>query len=466
MAAGNAENVRGEDLRKVVLDANADGIDLLRRGQTVMAFEQLKYAEAVLVSNPEISADENELLALTCSNLGCYYRKAGLPRAALRYLGRALRAEKAADSSAEPQDACALATTKLNACAALSGVGRHEEAEKLAVVAMQLLTPQDGAGPSKEECALLAVACHNLGAEREHLGRWAPAAVAYRQGSEVARKVLGPKSPLTKTLQDRCAQALSKAERNPFMPRRPTSMRRRQSGRPNTAPKATSWPGRCPPLQPLGGSWEGMSDNLHASAVAANQDVQGEEACENASPTESVAGRLEQDLGVGNGAVEMEEDVPEEDEEFASEMRGRFLPSLASQPEGTRGSRNITMLEDCDTSPQQQPRSTWAPAAWNQPSTPRRWSATEQQNGAKAPQTPTGATPPRFTHGSALNSLVALPESQDMGEWAQSPQPNAPSSPSKSGSMIGRGDLARGSSARSMSVSYSHQPEVQQYQVS
>merc|ERR1719197_2160939 len=110
----HALEARGEDLRQVVLAANADGIDLLRRGQPVMAFEQLKYAEAVLVSNPEISADDNELLALTCSNLGCYYRKAGLPRAALRYLGRALRAEKVADSSA-PQDACGLATTKLNA---------------------------------------------------------------------------------------------------------------------------------------------------------------------------------------------------------------------------------------------------------------------------------------------------------------------------------------------------------------
>lgn len=338
-AAERVSQVSSEDLRQVVLAANADGIDLLRRGQAVMAFEQLKYAESVLVSNPEISADENELLALTCSNLGCYYRKAGLPRAALRYLGRAMRAEKSADPSV-PQDACTLATTKLNACAALSGVGRHEEAEKLAVVAMQLLTPQDGAPPSREECSLLAVACHNLGAEREHLGQWAPAAVAYRQGSEVSRRVLGPKSPLTKTLQDRCAQALSKAERNPFLPRRPAGLQKRLQGsrlgsrqgrRPDTAPEAVGV--RCPPLAGQGFVWEGLSDLL-APDGAVGQEVQREDAVAAAvtSPGDPTSRSLDKELA---GAVpgELQEEYGEDDEE----MRGRMLPNLSpSAPEERR----------------------------------------------------------------------------------------------------------------------------------
>jgi len=114
----------------VVLAANSDGIHLLRRGRAAAAFEQLKYAEAVLAANPETSAQEIDLLALTCSNLGCYYRKAGLPRAALRYLGRALKMEDAI-SRESPQDAISLATTKLNTCAALSGLGNHEDAERL-----------------------------------------------------------------------------------------------------------------------------------------------------------------------------------------------------------------------------------------------------------------------------------------------------------------------------------------------
>jgi len=335
-ARQHACQARGEDLRQVILSANADGIDLLRRGQPVMAFEQLKYAEAVLVSTPDIGSRENELLALTCSNLGCYYRKAGLPRAALRYLGRALQAEKAADASVF-QDVCTLATTKLNACAALSGVGRHEEAEKLAVVAMQLLTPQDGSSPTREECSLLAVACHNLGAEREHLGRWAPAAVAYRQGSEVSDKVLGPKNVLTRTLADRCAQALSRAERNPFTPRRPPSViKHGKQGmrRPCTAPGAA----RCPPMAGQGHSL------LFSPAGPAAQESQGEELLEDMLPDEILCGRhSEQDAvdlqrcrglsAVCGGPVDLEEPYAVEDDEGA--MRDRILPTLTTvAPDG------------------------------------------------------------------------------------------------------------------------------------
>jgi len=235
----------GEHLREVVLAANADGLDLLRRGHRVMAFEQLKYAESVLVSNPDISAVDNDLLGMTCSNLGCYYRKAGLPRAALLYLTRALRAEEASAHETPVQDVCSLATTKLNTCAALSGVGRHEEAEKLAVEAVELLSPPDGGTPSQEECTMIAVACHNLGAEREHLGRWAYAAVAYRQGTEVARKTLGPKNALTRTLTDRCSHVLAKAERNPHFPCRPVGPRPHTSrSRPRTGASLTTPRGR------------------------------------------------------------------------------------------------------------------------------------------------------------------------------------------------------------------------------
>mmetsp|Transcript_95881 Transcript_95881/g.213286 ORF Transcript_95881/g.213286 Transcript_95881/m.213286 type:complete len:346 (+) Transcript_95881:105-1142(+) len=221
-AAGKAPETRPEALREVVLAANADGVDLLRRGRPDQAFEQLKFAEAVLAANPGSGAS-CELLALTCSNLGCYYRKAGLPRSALRYLGRALRAEETSARRA-PQDAISVATTKLNACAALSGVGNHEGAERLAVEASHILVRQQATSPSsREACTLLAVACHNLGAEREHLGQWASAAVAFRQGSQVACRSLGPGSPLARSLAESCGEALGKAERNPVLLDQPAS---------------------------------------------------------------------------------------------------------------------------------------------------------------------------------------------------------------------------------------------------
>jgi tetratricopeptide (TPR) repeat protein len=440
-----ASGQRNDALREVVLAANADGIDLLRRGKPVPAFEQLKYAEAVLVSNPEISADENELLALTCSNLGCYYRKAGLPRAALQYLGRALKAEKAAESAVS-QDACTLATTKLNACAALSGVGRHEEAEKLAVDALQLLAPQDGSTPSREECSLLAVACHNLGAEREHLGRWAPAAIAYRQGAEVARKVLGPKSPLTRTLQDRCAQALSKAERNPFAPRRPNILRRNGPGRPGTRFQTTSnrqqvaqWPSQSQPIATQGFSWE-VNDLLAGVSGIAAQEGQGEDMGINtdASPTHSEATRLEEHGG-GGGQPEMEEEAVDDEDEYANEMRARFLPNLA-QTEAASRPRNVSIMEQ-----------TWptsSPAV-------RRWSTSPegQHSGVvKGTHQHTQQTSQsqRYTHGGALH-LGKFAEQDMEREWpSQSPHstPRQTAAGAQLSSQAHRG--SRGRSASTM----------------
>jgi hypothetical protein len=203
-----------KDLREVVLAANADGIDLLRRGQEATAFEQLKFAEAVLVANPDTSIAEGALLALTCSNLGCYYRQKGLPRAALKYFERAQNIES--ESSFDSFDnVAALAKTKLNACAALSSLGQHHEAERLAMEAVDLLIVRRSDDVSPKDASLFAVACHNLGAERQHLGRFGEAGVAYRQGAEVARKSLGPGSPLARQLAESSAHAFAKAARHP-----------------------------------------------------------------------------------------------------------------------------------------------------------------------------------------------------------------------------------------------------------
>lgn len=215
----NQPNV--ESVRHVVLCANSDGIDLLRRGRAAAAYEQLKYAEAVLASNPDAAAHDGELLSLTCSNLGCYYRKAGMPRASVRYLGRAMRLEEATTRD-KTQDAVSLAKTRLNACAALSSMDCHEEAEQMATEATRILLAPEASEASREECALLAVACHNLGAEREHLGRWGAAAVAFRQGAEVASRTLGNNSDLARSLSTSYGEALTRAERYPASPDRPT----------------------------------------------------------------------------------------------------------------------------------------------------------------------------------------------------------------------------------------------------
>eukprot|EP00929_Paragymnodinium_shiwhaense_P120170 TRINITY_DN92082_c0_g1_i1.p1 TRINITY_DN92082_c0_g1~~TRINITY_DN92082_c0_g1_i1.p1 ORF type:complete len:417 (-),score=106.40 TRINITY_DN92082_c0_g1_i1:54-1304(-) len=321
--------VNPEEFREFVGAVNADGMYLLRRGMKDNALEQLKTAEAVIVANPEASARDCSVMALTCNNLACCYKQRGLPRVALQLLQRAQDAETtppgekrwalnapspvpgtaaasgakavsstlalAAAGGAFDNSAASVAVTKLNTCAALSTVGRHDEAEQLAAEAVELLAAEvdrlaahrsathrhptsgsdgdgdrgsrkaegtsggaeaperdDGAdaaaedageagddsaekksssrahkekqksaamrsGPEEgqEEGALLAVACHNLGAEREHLGRFAEAGVAYRHGFEAACKALGARSLFARTLQASSSRALGKASRHP-----------------------------------------------------------------------------------------------------------------------------------------------------------------------------------------------------------------------------------------------------------
>ncbi|CAE8633438.1 unnamed protein product, partial [Polarella glacialis] len=55
-----------EALRQLVVAANADGLQLLRRGRLAAAFEHLKHAEAVLAANSTGAARDGELVALTC----------------------------------------------------------------------------------------------------------------------------------------------------------------------------------------------------------------------------------------------------------------------------------------------------------------------------------------------------------------------------------------------------------------
>merc|ERR1719498_1798186 len=80
----------GGDLQSLVLVCNKDGMANLRKGNLRSAFEQLKYAEALLISN-QTDGENSGLLAVTCNNLGCYYKRTGKFHAALSYLRRALK---------------------------------------------------------------------------------------------------------------------------------------------------------------------------------------------------------------------------------------------------------------------------------------------------------------------------------------------------------------------------------------
>ena len=57
----------------------------------------------------------------------------------------------------------------------------------------------------------LVIAYHNVAVEREFLEQWDQAAMAHKQGHEIAEKCLGPAHPLTQTMLSNCNAVLSKA---------------------------------------------------------------------------------------------------------------------------------------------------------------------------------------------------------------------------------------------------------------
>merc|ERR1719372_14271 len=109
-------------------------MDALRKGQHKAAFEQFKYAEAILIAN-QTESDHMSLLAVTCNNLGCYYKKVGKLHGALSYLRKALKIEVSLQT-----DDVTVAGTHLNICAILSKLEKHDKAVQHASCALDLIS--------------------------------------------------------------------------------------------------------------------------------------------------------------------------------------------------------------------------------------------------------------------------------------------------------------------------------------
>ncbi|CAK0886017.1 unnamed protein product, partial [Prorocentrum cordatum] len=146
------------DVQELILSCNKDGMEHLRRGEHKEAFEQFKYAEAVLLGTAE--PDCSALLAVTCNNLGCYYKKVGKFHGALSYLRRALKMEVELRT-----DEVTLAGTHLNLCAVLSKLEKHDKAVQHSLCALELMSKHVSAvdtDVSQDDYAVLAIAYHNV----------------------------------------------------------------------------------------------------------------------------------------------------------------------------------------------------------------------------------------------------------------------------------------------------------------
>lgn len=195
----------------MVLSCNKDGMLALKRGDRKEAFEQLKYAEAVLIANQQEGA-HTSLLAVTCNNLGCYYKKVGKFHGALSYLRRALRLE--VELNTPP---VTVAGTHLNVCAILSKLEKHDKAVQHALSALELiehrLSRSEWEDISQDDYALLAVAYHNVGLERDYLHQYEKAASAFQLGHQVAARCLGDNHPLSIALGSNCDAVLHKSKK-------------------------------------------------------------------------------------------------------------------------------------------------------------------------------------------------------------------------------------------------------------
>mmetsp|Transcript_39794 Transcript_39794/g.69916 ORF Transcript_39794/g.69916 Transcript_39794/m.69916 type:complete len:933 (+) Transcript_39794:214-3012(+) len=200
-----------QDFQSLVLSCNKDGMDALRKGQHKAAFEQFKYAEAILIAN-QTEGDNTSLLAVTCNNLGCYYKKVGKLHGALSYLRRALKMEVELNT-----DEVTLAGTHLNICAILSKLEKHEKAVQHALCALDLINKRvastDPEKVSQDDYSVLAIAYHNVAVERDFQHQYEKAAAAFQQGYQVAKRCLGEDHPLSITLGKNCEAVLQKSQK-------------------------------------------------------------------------------------------------------------------------------------------------------------------------------------------------------------------------------------------------------------
>lgn len=215
-----AQRPQSRDFQSLVLSCNKDGMESLRKGELSAAFEQFKYAEAILISN-QSDGDNTSLLAVTCNNLGCYYKKTGKLHGALSYLRRALKMEVDLDT-----DEVTLAGTHLNVCAILSKLKKHEKAVQHATWALELISKrieyaEPSSGASQDDYSVLAIAYHNVAVERDMMREYDLAATAFQQGYQVAKKRLGEDHPLTLTLSQNCDSILQKSKKSRALTSRP-----------------------------------------------------------------------------------------------------------------------------------------------------------------------------------------------------------------------------------------------------
>lgn len=279
------------EARKNVADlCNMLAMNALNTGEMEQCYTLLTRAEQLTAGKTGApSADRLRLRAVTLNNLGCYYKKKGRLRSALKCLGKALKIESRLKDVKNPAD------THLNICACQSQLGRHTEALEHAQAALILLqdelfssSGQEAQAPPKERVAVMAIAYHNVAVEQEYLKKFDLAIQSYRKALEIAEKHLGPDQGITQVLQD----VTTKARQENILR---TRLKKRSQGGKSKGPE--SW-------AKAGADAEQGSPGPIASMVA--DDMRMRETLNSIAPSNPATGQLSGPVRPGRSKTSMD----------------------------------------------------------------------------------------------------------------------------------------------------------------
>lgn len=310
------------EARKNVADlCNMLAMNALNTGEMEQCYTLLTRADQLTGGKAGApQADRLRLRAVTLNNLGCYYKKKGRLRSALKCLGKALKIEARLKDVKNPAD------THLNICACQSQLGRHTEALEHAQAALILLQDElfssssgmEAEGPPKERVAVMAIAYHNVAVEQEYLKKYDLAIQSYTKAKEIAEKHLGPNQGITAVLKDVTDKATE--ERQQFI-----KLTRLKKGHKKT--QKTSWAASGEPDANARSLPDPMNRSGMADMVA--EDMRRRETLNAIAPSNPTMGGLSGPVRPGRSKTSMDMyDEPLSDQDYDPMPEGRSVSAM------------------------------------------------------------------------------------------------------------------------------------------
>ena len=197
---------------------NSIAMQYLQQGEHNFALDLLQSAESLISEGGASSQSLESLKGLTYNNLGCYFRREGMPMEALKWLRQAHDIEQRVGQDSSRS------STFLNLCAVYSLLGKHLEALQCATQALKHLKAVLQQNPDAslsatvpgmekvDTASMLAIAYHNIAVEQEYLARFDEAVGSYRKALEVAETQCGSGSQLAAKIRLALAAADNAAQ--------------------------------------------------------------------------------------------------------------------------------------------------------------------------------------------------------------------------------------------------------------